>query len=66
MTDGNPLAKAGQSIAQGVQNAVDKASNGHLLDATKSIWDGTVKAAQDVGKSITQATNLTGGRQQNK
>ena len=66
MADGNPLGNAGRSIGQGVQNAIDKASNGRLVDATKSVLNGTVKAAQKVGKSVAQATNLTGDGSQNK
>ncbi|GMA62077.1 hypothetical protein NZD89_20295 [Alicyclobacillus fastidiosus] len=67
MTDGNPLGKAGRSIDQGVQNAADKASNGRLLDASKSVWDGTVKAGQEIGKSVPQVTNnLMGNGQNNK
>lgn len=66
MANGNPVGKAGRSIGQGVQTAVDKASDGRLVDATKSVWDGSVKAAQEVGKSVAKATNLTGDGQQNK
>ncbi|GMA62081.1 hypothetical protein NZD89_20315 [Alicyclobacillus fastidiosus] len=57
----NPLGNAGRRFGQGVQNAVNKASNGRLVDATKSVWDGTAKAAQEIGKSVGQATNLEEG-----
>lgn len=66
MADGNRLQNAGRSMSRGVQNAVNKASNGQLLDATKSVWDGSVKAAQAVGKGLAQATNGTGDNKQDQ
>ncbi|GMA62089.1 hypothetical protein NZD89_20355 [Alicyclobacillus fastidiosus] len=65
MTNGNPLQNVARSITKGTKNA---ASNGNLLDATKSAVQGTVSAGKEVGrKNVAQAaTNLVEGMQQNQ
>jgi len=55
MSSDNHLQNAGQSIAKGVRNATNAASEGRVLDAAESAWEGTATAAREVGKSVGKA-----------
>ena len=52
-----PLRNAGQSIAKGAANATDALSEGRILDAAESAWEGTATAAKDVAKSAAKMMN---------
>lgn len=61
-----PLRNAGQSIAKGAANTADALSEGRILDAAESAWEGTATAAKDVAKSAAKMMNETAHKDKDK